>query len=141
MLSTKPAFCLLSLTGCRRGRPRMGEQVGDDMAADVKVDEKNIARNTNYKVFKAEKIQDDQRDGCSAPFVLFCRMVTEQSVYSIDKEQNEDKSFTDRQSGTCAIADFCEEWISIEEWLDVVSTNEMWCWCCQVDEVQARRST
>ena len=119
----------------------MGEQVGDDMAADVKVDEKNIARNTNYKVFITEKIEDDQGDGCSAPFVLFCRAVTEQSVHSIDKEQNEDKSFTDRQSGTCAIADFCEEWISIEEWLDVVSTNEMWCWCCQVDEVQARRST
>ena len=85
----------------------------------------------NNKVFITEKIEDDQGDGCSAPFVLFCRMVTEQSVYSIDKEQNEDKSFTDRQSGTCAIADFCEEWISIEEWLDVVST----------DEVQARRST
>ena len=58
----------------------MGEQVGDDMAAYVKVDEKNIARNTNYKVFIAEKIEDDHGDGCSAPFVLFCRMVTEQSV-------------------------------------------------------------
>ena len=63
----------------------------------MKVDEKNIARNTNYKVFITEKIEDDQGDGCPAPFVLLCRMVTEQSVHSIDKEQNEDKSFTDHR--------------------------------------------
>ena len=28
----------------------MGEEVGDDMAADVKVDEMYIARNSNYRV-------------------------------------------------------------------------------------------
>ena len=79
MLSTTSAFCLLSPTGCRRGRPRMGEQVGDDMAAEVKVDEKSFARNTNYKIFTAAKMR----------MIWFCSicsclsMVTEQSVHSI----------------------------------------------------------